>query len=378
MRILNKAFGSAAALALGLLVGATPAAAQNTNLKEVGAALTLPVLTDYLWDTITLAVVTNVAPESRILHVNVIDGKTWKAKDFSCFVTASETTLFKFIPAPDWTSDVHFECTNPATLEPVEFWDTIDTDAGFMFVSLEDPETGQTINENGIFGDATIINFVQGAAYSVGAISFQGGTVNGGGDPDMLGDRNYRFDGEEYSKFPSVLATNFISPTTGGRRGVGVTAELILLTLDGTTDNNIDDLGPAANFSITFYDDDERHFSSSWLFCCFDIVDLETIDTRFNRSTLGSVAGHMFMEPQIQQQPDPGHDFLYDGGVGYDGMRRTPVHGWLVQTVFHTFRVYPDGPPLALSRAAWARTLNQSTTDLVPSTGDVPTLATNQ
>jgi len=374
MRIVNKAFGSVVAIALGLLLWASPGAAQNQDLKEVGAALTVPVLTDYLWGTVTLAVVTNVAPDDRILHINVIDGKTWKEQDFSCFVTASETTLFRFVPLPEWKSEVHFECTNPATLEPVEIWDTIDTDAGFMFVAVEDPITGQTINENSIFGDATVINFVQGAAYSVGAVTFQGEDINAPG----VGDRNYRFDGVEYSEFPAVLATNFISPTTGGRRGVGVTAELILFTLDGTVGGGIDMLGPAANFSITFYDDDERHFSSSWLFCCFDIVDLETIDSRFNRDTLGSVAGHMFMEPQIQQQPDPNHDFLYDGGIGYDGMRRTPVHGWLVQTVFHTFKVYPDGPPMALSRAAWGRTLNQSTTALVPSVGDVPTLATNQ
>jgi len=358
--------------AVATLLVAGTASAQNTDLEEVGAALTVPVITELASQTSTYAVVTNVSSENRRLHINVVDGKTWRGQNFDCDVTGSETVLFIFRPRPQWKSELEFECTNFQTGEEEIFTDTLDTDAGFMFVALEDPNTGLTINENSIFGDATVVSFGQGAAYSVGALSFQGGSIL-----NFDGDRDYRFDGEEYSQFPATLFTNFIAPTTAMQASYGVTGELILLTLDGSVGPTTDDLGPAAKFNITFYDDDERPFSASWLFCCFDIVDLEVIDDRFNRDSLGSSVGHMFMTPQIQQQPDATHDFLFDGGIGFDGMRRTPVHGWLVQSVFENFEAVAEGAVLQGSpRAMWARTLNQSTDPIIPSVGDVVTLAT--
>jgi len=361
---MRTAIGSVVALALALAVAA-PAAAQNNNLDEVAAALTLPVMTDYYTDTVTLNVVTNVSPNAKILHINLIDGYDWKAADFSCYVTASETTLFKFEPAYEYTLKVSFECTNPLTGEPVYYQDTIDMMSGVMFVALEDPETGQTINENAIFGDSVVINFYEGSAWSVGAVASQGEDANAPG----AGDRDYRFDGIEYANFPGVLATNFIAPTY-----YGLDAYLVLFTLDGTVGDGA--YGPAAKLTITFYNDDERPFSTSHVFDCFDVVALTDIDPRFYRYDLGSKAGHMFMTPEIIQQANATHDFLFDGGIGFDGMRRSPVHGWLVQSVYADYHVVDEGRRSS-ANAAWARTLNQGTTALVPSVGDVPTLSTN-
>jgi len=375
---MRTAIGSVVALALALGL-ASSASAQNANLDEVAAALTLPVLTDYEYDIVTYNVVTNVSSQAKVLHINLIDGYDWKAANFSCYVTASETTLFKFIPQPDYKLEVKFECTNPLTGDEERFWDTIDMESGVMFVALEDPQTGQTINENAIFGDSVVINFDDGSAFSVGAVTHQGE------DPGAIGvgDRDYRFDGVEYANFPGVLATNFLAPTTGDgankakrRSRIGVDAYLILFTLDGTVGDGA--YGPQAKLSITFYNDDERPFSTSHVFDCFDIVALEYIDSRFYASDLGSKAGHMFMTPEIIQQANATHDFLFDGPAtnGFDGMRRTPVHGWIFQTIYSNAKVVMEDRESS-GNAAFARTLNQGTTALVPSVGDVPTLATN-
>jgi len=369
-----------AVLVLGMSLGlVTTATAQNANLDEVAAALTLPVITELEYDIVTFNVVTNVSPQAKVLHINLIDGYDWKAANFSCYVTASETTLFKFLPKDGRRLEVRFECTNPLTGAAEEFSDTIDMEEGVMFVALEDPESGQTINENAIFGDSVVINFRDGSAWSVGAVSHQGE------DPQAIGvdDRDYRFDGVEYANFPGVLATNFLAPTTGDRTRkreqrdrIGVDAVLVLFTLDGTVGDGA--YGPQAKLSITFYNDDERPFSTSHLFDCFDIVALEWIDSRFFADDLGSEVGHMFMTPEIIQQDNATHDFLFDGPAtnGFDGMRRTPVHGWIVQTLYENFWV-GDSDLQSAGNAAFARTLNQGTMAIVPSQGDVPTLSTN-
>jgi len=376
MRTLKRTLVSAMAMACVLGV-ATTSMAQNNNLDEVGAALALPVITDWETNTVTFNVVTNVSSDDLVLHVNVINGYDWSAFDFSCYVTASETTLFRFRPLDDYSLRLIFECTNPQTGEAEPEEQTIDVDSGIMFVALEDPQGG-TVNQNAIFGDSVVVSFEQGYAWSVGAVSFQGIV------PDAPGvdDRDYRFDGMEYSNFPSVLATNFIAPTSETAR-VGIDAELILFTLDGTTGISP---GPNARLNIIFYNDDERPFSTSYAFDCFSIVRLTDIDSRFQRGPayLDSAAGHMFMTPQITTQTSTTHDFLFDGPAsnGFDGQRRTPVHGWLVQTIHVGAKVCDfdacgqEEVPRFENNGAWARTLNQSTMALSPSTGDVPTLST--
>jgi len=359
MRAVRIRWLGASALALCLALGAGGAGAQQ--LKTLGAALALPVITGETSARQTWAVVTNAASSARLLHLLIIDGDDWRAIDFTCYVTASESTLIRFVPSSNFTQ-VFLECTNPVTGEEQQESFTIVTREGILFVSVEDPATGLTLNETSLFGDATVLDFDQGVAYSVDAFAFPGVDPSAPG----VGDRRFRFDGVEYTRPPATLSTEFMAPD-----GPEVTAELILFTLDGTVGASA---GPRGSVDITFYDDDERAFSTSHLFDCFDVISLTDIDSRFDRASLGSESGHLWMDVQIVERDDPAHDFEFDGGPGFDQptpLRRTPVLGWIVQTA--SGQALPGGAELE-GVAAWARKLNSSVAPLTPSTGDVPVL----
>ena len=315
--------GRAAKGTLGLLLtlGLAPAAAQNLDLDEVGAALALPIVTGP--DTATEIVVTNAGSATR-LHLVVLSGDAedrWQAQNFGCEVTRNETTLFVFSSDGASGSLLTYECLDDngdSTLfEDVPFGAA----TGIFFVGLEDPASGQTVNTNQIFGDAAVIDFGVGSAYSVGAIPFQGMSITEG-----VADRKYRFDNVEYSAFPSKLATNFLAPREDAEAAVD--AELILFTLDGSTDNPPP---PPARVSIKFYNDDEMVHSAGHAFDCFDIVALTQIDPRFAASALGSKAGHLVLTPQTVTYPNLAHDAAFSGAGNVLGVRRPPVHGWIVQ-----------------------------------------------
>ena len=374
-----------AVLTLGLL--AVPAAAQNLDLDEVGAALALPVITGAdpsataSMGSTTEIVITNAGNAVR-LHITLIDGFDWSAVDFSCDVTKNETTLFIFRPPSSaggggiiTNSELTYECLDENGDSKVFRDVPVDIVNGIMFVSIEDPSTGQTINTNQVFGDFTVIDYSAGTAYSAGAIPFQGKSITTG-----VADRDFRFDNVEYSAFPSKLASNFIAPETmTGMQEID--GELILFSLDGTV--GAFGFGPVASVSVKFYNDDEMQFSSSHTFPCFDIVRLEDIDSRFEKSALGSPAGHLVLTPQVATQFDLAHDASFDPGpMNVIGVRKAPVHGWLVQTAFSGASIgyppedpaFPGMPQVLTGEAAWARTLAQSQTALVPHSGDVPTL----
>jgi hypothetical protein len=82
------------------------------------------------------------------------------------------------------------------------------------------------------------------------------------------------------------------------------------------------------------------------------------------------------LTPQFVSYADFAHDFLFGppaGGAHANGVRRTPVHGWLVET--GTMGTPIGGGPLFLAGdAAWGRPLARSLTSLVPDPGDIPTL----
>jgi hypothetical protein len=367
--------------ALALALGVSGAAvAANLDLDESAAAVAVPVITggnpgayDNGGESVTLVTVTNGGPAVR-LHVNVISGDCdyrygydddcWQAYNFDCDVTASETVLFVFEPGYEG-SKVSFECgvgDDPPFGYEVDR-EPIAVENGIMFVTLEDAATGKTLNADQLFADWVVIDFDDGAAFSSGAIAFQGGVPGGG-----TADRKYRFDGVEYRQFPSALATNFIAPDHD------LAAYLILFTLDGTAGNP-----PPAAVSIKFYNDDEVVRSTGWEFDCFTIVELEDIDPRFDADALGSPAGHLVATPDLVTFPDLAHDAQFDGG-GVIGVRKTPVHGWLVQTIetdgecVNGMAVNGGGYDCySRGEAAWARTLAQSQLPLEPHRGDVPT-----
>ncbi len=367
---LGRALGAAIAATLAPSLWAGPTAAQSfpaggTNV--VASALALPI--DLRANgRATEIVITNAGP-ARFLHVTLIDDD-WSAQDFSCFVTANETSLFEFRRDPMTDqSTLSFECTTLITAPPVPSASfenlPVDIDRGIMFVTVENP-LGTTVVANQIFGDATVIDFDQGLAYSFDAIPFLSAANDG--------NRQYVFNGIEYSAFPARLATNFIAPTRPPPFGPDdIIAELVLFTLDGTIGSGI---GPNTLLSVVFFNDDEVRYSATHRFDCFDIVRLDEIDPRFFADALGSDAGHLVLTPEFVTYPDFAHDFQFGppaGGAGANGVRRTPVHGWLVESAIGGTLIGGGGLWLA-GDAAWGRPLARSLTNIVPDPGDLPTL----
>jgi hypothetical protein len=402
MRKLIGALSAALALVtVGLPAG--PARAQNLDVGELAAALALPVITgdqgvnalkgsdgDVIitnQSAVTLITITNAKADPVRLKIDVISGDVastpsgpdnWQSQSFNCDLTGRETTTFVFVPtfngaavpAPgSGRSVMYAECSNLLTNDPegnpVAQFRILQN--GVFFVAVADPVSGDLVSQDILFGDAVVVDFQQGQAYSVEAISFQAGT----GTND--GNKVYHFDNMEYKKFPAVLATNFIAPSNGAEQALS--AELILITLDGTTGNVP---VPRARLGGLAYNDDEQFFDFQWEFDCFDVVALPDLDPNFLFTPgsvlgLGSLSGHLQLVPQPIATSNDVHDAAYGDG---NNVRRRPAHGWLVQSVVGELvpanHPIQGTPPIAAANmpAAWGRPLDQSTTALLPFLSD--------
>ena len=392
---LQKTLAIACAMALGLV--ATSVSPENLDLDEMAAALALPIITDGFMgnplkdvessevitpndEAVTLATITNGKSDPIILKVDMISGdvndpetggNNWQSTSFDCPLTGRETTTFVFKQANGAGAVVYVECSDGNDPEGAPKALFTNFDNGILFISVADAESGDVVSEDVIFGDAIVVDTRDGEAFSFGAISFQAGS----GLND--GDKVYRFDGEEYVKFPAVLATNFLAPTDLEDDGGDVRAELILFTLDGTVGNIPT---PRVKIGGFAYNDDEMPFDFSYEFDCFDIVALEEINANFifdpdSVLGLGSMSGHIEMTAQIIASPGPdAHDAQYGDG---NSVRKRGFHGWIIQAVHGTF--LHEGHPIDAQtmdltvnddEAAWGRPLAQSTTDLIPFLGD--------
>ncbi len=362
-------------------VDAGDASAQNLDLAELGAALVLPVITgghpgNVLKGTDgdevvpgqtadTLVTVTNGKSDAVILKLDMISGdpgaRSWQSTSFECELTGRETTTFVFSGMGPESSAVYVECSDDGDTEgqPIALFTGMQN--GILFVSIADGETGEVMSENVIFGDAVVVDHSGAQAYSFGAISIQAGM----GSND--GDKVYRFDDQEYVRFPAVLATNFIAPVENEVR-----AELLLFTVDGTVGNIPP---PRVKLGGFVYNDDEVPFDFSYEFDCFDIVSLEDVNANFQYTGgilgLGSISGHLELVPQpISTAGTDAHDAEYGDG---NDVRRRAVHGWLIQNVDEV--LVPENQPIQFAPevrlandagpAAWARPLAQSTTALI-------------
>ena len=348
------------------------------NQATLGAALVLPWETDAVTASkLTIATITNALTELPItLHVTVLD-ENWDATNFDCPLTPSETTAFVF--SYDTTrgkSRVETECSRLGVTgpDPGQTNDyvtrTLSANRGIMFVSVECQKGVQgcpggtlgarTLGINALLGDATVIDFGQGYAYSVNAIHIQNGAKGNNGD------RLYRFDGLEYAQFPSALATNFISPSD-----TGIAANLILFTLDGKANDS-----QAINFAVAgnAFDDDENPTSGGEEFDCYANVGIEEIfGDNVIREESGSVVGHLeLLVTGVGGQVDSNETDPITGDA--TGHRVRGVHGWLVQHISQGADADNDNVPTFLDSGAWARTLVQGNFPVVPSGGDVPTL----
>jgi hypothetical protein len=400
MRKLHRARGAvlAAALAAGLSAGT--AGAQNLDIDEMAAALALPIITgdpgsnrikgstgDVVitsQSAVTLITITNGKADAVRLKIDLISGDSeatpggpdrWQSTSFDCDLTGRETTTFVFLPFPagaavaapgNGRSVLYVECSNLLSNDTAGSPRALFTNVqnGVLFAAVADPTGGATISEDIAFGDAVVVDFVAGQAYSFEAITFQAGI--GAND----GNKVYRFDNAEYARFPAVLATHFIAPVVPA----GLNAELILITLDGTTGNAPT---PRVRLGGLGYDDDEQLFNFQWEFDCFDIASLPEIDPNFqfvpgSPLGLGSLSGSLLIVSQPVATANDAHDAQYGDA---NSVRRRAVHGWIVQNVgaglLPGSAPIPGAPAVNVpALAGWGRPLAQSTTALAPFLAD--------
>jgi hypothetical protein len=390
MQILRWIFG-ALVLAAAVASPLRSAFAQNLDLDAVGALLALPILTRASpeGDRITSLTVANASSLPVVLSIQVLSGDPedlWRSNSFSCVLSGDEVTQFLIFPFGSDGSQAFFECSTPeahAHSEPAALnlrrEEVLLAREGIFFVSLEGLD-GTSRSSNVLRGSATVIDFADSSAYQLGAIPFQGGDVLA-----QDGDHRYRFDGLEYAHFPSFLVTPFHAPTwetvevelpEGGTELVpqpGLEGSLVLFTLDGSTGGS----APRVSLKVDFWNDDELRRNTDFSFRGFTVVPLEDIDSRFAAPYLGSAVGHLQLTPRVTAVSDLAHDLQFDGPTG-DGVRRVPVHGWLVQHLHPggILRTLDTETPPATGSSAWGRTLAQGAFGLVPSRGDIPTLNT--
>jgi len=210
---------------------------------------------------------------------------------------------------------------------------------GFVTVDVEDADHN-VLTDNILLGSEVVVDYINGAALSVPAISVQGESGNG--------DRYFAFDDSEYRKFPSVIGADFIAPNANGPL---LTADLVLFTL--AFDRQFP---PLTDCSVIGFDAFENQFSNSFQFGCWTIADLEEIDPEFAYPYLGANFEndeHGWLQLTCS---------VY--GTGSNGVVAGGVHGAIAQYADGGARLRrndPQGPQLA-NAAAWARILFQSGT----------------
>lgn len=323
-------------LTVAVLLGGPAAAASRQN--RVGAFLVFPLIETSAAPSATVETfltITNASTMPVVAHVSFINGDS--ASPQYCF---------------ECTFDVPLPASGVATLAAgagggvVTFRD-IQTGAarncggqrGFATVSLEDGNH-QTLTDNILLGDEIVVDYTNGSALSLDAIPMSGLT---GGN----GDRMFAFDGIEYEKLPSSLATNFRAPDVSGP----LDATLVLFTLGFQRQ-----FPPATDCVVTGYDASGNLFSSSLQFGCWTRIRLGDLDPGFAYPNLGSPSGfheHGWLEASCTVQ-----------GTGGTGDIEGGVHGAITQSAPLGSVLRRNDPGPALPNAdAWGRLLIQSQTD---------------
>jgi len=332
-------------LGLGLSLGlaALPARA-GIDVNEVGAFLVYPgVVAAQGGDTIapsghveTFLTIANTSSQSVIAHVSFIDGHSCYECDFDVPMSGLDTETLVLTRDGHVTRILNLD--TGATRSCSQF-------AGFVTVDVEDADHN-VLTDNVLLGSEVVVDYANGTAFSVPALSIQGGT----GD----GNRQYAFDGTEYRKFPSVIGADFLAPDYGEG---GSDAFLVLFTL--AFDRQFP---PLTDCSVIGFDAFEEQFSASFQFGCFTAISLEEIDPEFAYPYLGA----SFDEQE--------HGWVQLTctvfGTGENGVVDGGVHGAIVQTAAANSRLRRDGQtPTLNGAAAWARLMYQSGT-----VGDAMTL----
>jgi hypothetical protein len=349
------------------LVVAGGAAQAGTDLNEVGAFLVYPLVAAFSFGDVdwatgsensssveTFVTITNAGSDPVVAHVAYINGKRGSTYcyecDFDVPLTAKDTeTLvvthtYNGIVIESEDGTIARSCPHPY---------------GFITVNLEDPDTGEILTENMLFGEEVVVEYDLGMALSLPAIPFQG-ELNGGTVTDE--ERSFNFDDTDYKKLPRVVAADFLAPDDDDYKGI--TGALALFTLGFRRQHP-----PNVDCSVIGYDAAENQFSRSFEFGCWTFESLCDLDPEFCYPNLSAgpcepyedcdTHGWLQLNCSVDQNDDG--EYEVDGGV----------HGAIVQAASYdaVIRKNNEYAQEFDGNAAWGRLLYQSVTG-----GDAVTL----
>jgi hypothetical protein len=281
----------------------------------------------------TFITFTNTSDESINAHVAFINGATCNECNFNVPLTGQDTETLVLIRQGNVTLITNLD-TGAVTSCSQSF--------GFITVNVEN-ESFETLTANYLNGEEIVVDYANGAALSVEAVSIQGESPR---DPTV---RQFDFDGVEYRSFPSALGADFLAPDfqTGP-----LFAHLVLFTL-AFRRNFI----PLTDCGVAGFDAFETQFSGGFQFGCWTVISLDEISSEFAWPWLGN----------LSQNQDHGWLQLNCTVYGTDPNPVTGiiggVHGAIVQYARSgaVLRRATTGPALA-NAAAWGRLLYQSGT----------------
>jgi hypothetical protein len=334
-------------LGLAILLCLSADNAVAGDLNEVGALLVYPVIITSP-DTETLVTITNAGPDPVLAHFNYINGDDGpdsvgycRECNFQIDLTGNDTETLvvrqdgnsgTVLVAED--SGLSFSCPFPH---------------GMLVVSQEDGTFApwNTLTDNTLLGEQVVVNYGAGSAYSIPAIPFQGKNPN----DDF---RNYSFDDSEYSKFPRVVAADFLAPRSDGTSSVG----LGLFTLGFERQ-----FPPLTDCSVTGFDAGENPFSASFQFGCWAITDLCAVSPEFCHPDLGlfnndphhpvsDTHGWLQLNCRVDSNPAAADGFEANGGV----------HGAIIQYQSAASTMPAGSGATIVTPASWGRLLYQSVT----------------
>lgn len=337
---MNKKF-FAVGIALVLAFGIAPAQA-GIDLNEVSAFLVFPGVAAISngVNVETFLTFTNTSSQSYIAHVSFINGDETDLKycyecDFDVPMTGLDTETLVVTRGNGTTHILNLDTGASRSC---------DSEIGFVTVDLEDA-AHTVVTDNVLLGEEVVVDYTNGAALSVPAISIQGIV----GD----GDRLFKFDEKEYRKFPAIIGGDFLAPDAFPPDGTNLLdAALVLFTLGFKKQQP-----PFTDCEMTGFDAFEEQFSSSFTFGCWTVRYLDDIDSEFAYPWLGvsfDNQEHGWFQLACTVQ----------GTGDYNGVITGGVHGLIAQYARNgtSLRRQTPGAPTLNGYAAWARLLYQSGT----------------
>jgi hypothetical protein len=239
------------------------------------------------------------------------------------------------------------------------------------------PSDSRVLSQNMLLASFSVIDMAGGFAYSAQATHIPGvPDASPGAFP--FGDRLIEFTGAagEFAQFSNVLTAQILLPDDD------VTSHVIIATLDARMGN------PASAISYTtFFDDDGQDTTSFIGFENMAVFDLETAIpcggsfpcggfSTYIRRDADARVGHLRISPQTFPRSGPDlHESTSPTGDN-DGMRRSPVFGWVMSTVDLPSGVLFGGEVggTLSGGAGWAVPLSRGTSAMPPHGSDIPSL----